>query len=1206
MNKRSRLCRRAIVAAFAITSVAHATIDISTVTVGNAGNLADTLAMNDGTSGYGSVNYAYRVGKYEVTAGQYTAFLNAVAATDSFGLYNSAMASDVAGCQIIRSGSAGSYTYSVASDYANRPVNYVSWGDAARFSNWLANGQPTGTQSAATTETGSYSLNGATTASSLLSVTRSAGATWVITSENEWYKAAYYNPITASYSQYATGSDTLPSNDLLAIDPGNNANYLASSTDSTIGSPYFRTEVGTFGNSDSFYGTFDQNGNVWEWNESTYLDLFREMRGGSIGSFDVTLAASFRYFDEANFESNAVGFRVASTVVAAVPGDFNGDGSADSVDIDLLFGATQGTIPPASSTFDLTGDGVVNATPDSADSDADYWVRIVKATEYGDADLDQRVDFDDLLVVASHYNASAGTWAEGNFDGVDGVSFNDLLLLAKHYNFSATAAHEASLDATFAADWALAQSLVPEPGFLSALLFGGAAMRRRRTPRADRWPKERQLVESLESRRLLSAALPKIYVIYNGTNNATVINPYSSQGVAISATGGAVTVTNTSGIGGIEFDLLGTSSAGSLTVSSNSPATFVMSNLNLANASGAAIAVTGGQAHTFISKAGTTNTLADGSASAKNGTLQSDGKITFSGSGVLNLTGVKKHAIVTTSSIDVQSSSIHVASAASDGLHSEGFAMSGGTVTVAASLGDGIDAGDGAVTVSSGTINITSTAADVKAVKTGLNTMTFTGGALNLNVSGSASKAISAKGAIGISAGTFGITLSGAALLTASGSGFETAYSTGIKSDGTINISGGTFIITATSAATGARGISADGAISVTGGTIQVSVAGNGANYTNASGVADSFSAAAFASDAAITITGGSVTTTSSGTGGKGLKSDGTITIGNASGGPTLNVTTTGSRFLTTGTDYNHPKTMVAGGAISILNGTNTLASTDDGIHSDVSITISGGTNRITATSATASVGEGVEAPLINFTGGTTNITATNDGINATKGLVNGGDNANDGSQLNISGGIIVVAGSDAIDSNGNITVTGGTTIICGPTNAPEEGIDYNGTFNMNGGLVVSAGSNSQMTKGMATTSTQTSLFLKSSVALAATSLLHIQNASGTEMVTFKPRNNVYWFHFSSGSMAQGTQYRVYFGGTYTGGSYVGGSSGWGMLTGGTYAVGTASLRSTFTTSTTSKVNTITMSSAAATSESLDGSTTQRRVRATALATIVI
>ena len=64
------------------------------------------------------------------------------------------------GCGIVQSGSSGSYTYAVATAYQNFPVNFISWGDAARFSNWLQNSQPTGAQGAGTTETGTYTLNG--------------------------------------------------------------------------------------------------------------------------------------------------------------------------------------------------------------------------------------------------------------------------------------------------------------------------------------------------------------------------------------------------------------------------------------------------------------------------------------------------------------------------------------------------------------------------------------------------------------------------------------------------------------------------------------------------------------------------------------------------------------------------------------------------------------------------------------------------------------------------------------------------------------------------------------------------------------------------------------------------------------------------------------------------------------------------------------
>ena len=138
------------------------TMDMPFMTVGNPGNADDTHG-----DGYGGVDYTYNIGKFEVTAGQYTEFLNAVAATDTYGLYSTYMWRDSWGCKIQRSGSSGSYAYSVASDWADRPVNYVRWGDAARFSNWLTNGMPTGAQDLTTTEDGPYFLNGATSEAAL-------------------------------------------------------------------------------------------------------------------------------------------------------------------------------------------------------------------------------------------------------------------------------------------------------------------------------------------------------------------------------------------------------------------------------------------------------------------------------------------------------------------------------------------------------------------------------------------------------------------------------------------------------------------------------------------------------------------------------------------------------------------------------------------------------------------------------------------------------------------------------------------------------------------------------------------------------------------------------------------------------------------------------------------------------------------------------
>ena len=83
------------------------------VTVGDPGNATDS-------TGFGAVGYVYQMGKYDVTVGQYVQFLNAVAAADTYGLYNGGMATGV-NCPTIgitQSGAPGSYTYSVSGSYS--------------------------------------------------------------------------------------------------------------------------------------------------------------------------------------------------------------------------------------------------------------------------------------------------------------------------------------------------------------------------------------------------------------------------------------------------------------------------------------------------------------------------------------------------------------------------------------------------------------------------------------------------------------------------------------------------------------------------------------------------------------------------------------------------------------------------------------------------------------------------------------------------------------------------------------------------------------------------------------------------------------------------------------------------------------------------------------------------------------------------------
>ena len=290
----------------ALVSTAPAAICIETVPIGNVDNVADTHG-----DGYGAVDYAYSIGKYEVTSGQYTEFLNAVAATDTYGVYDTGMAPTSGfNCGITRTVVTGNpygiYSYSVDSAYVDRPVNNISWGAAVRFANWMANGQPVGAQTTATTEDGSYYLNGAVSRSALMAVTRKAGATWVLPTEDEWYKAAYYDADNTCYYNYATGTDTKPSNTIVDPDGGNNAN---------INSGTF-TLVGEFENSDSPYGTFDQTGNLKEWTESAYGSLDRIWRSGS--SFNVPsgyletydIDCNYNHYDPTN-DYYSDGFRIA-------------------------------------------------------------------------------------------------------------------------------------------------------------------------------------------------------------------------------------------------------------------------------------------------------------------------------------------------------------------------------------------------------------------------------------------------------------------------------------------------------------------------------------------------------------------------------------------------------------------------------------------------------------------------------------------------------------------------------------------------------------------------------------------------------------------------------------------------------------------------------------------------------------------------------
>jgi hypothetical protein len=261
----------------AITNIALADtaggINIDFVSIGNAGNTADTKVMNDGTTGYGAVGYEYRIGKYEITNAQWNAFTSAAGAPTG--------------------NPADAYDQSATIPGDQQPTNYVSWYEALQFCNYLTSGDKS---------KGVYRFSGNNAnPGDFLDIDQAAaqaayGTIYFLPTEDEWYKAAYYKGDGSGYSVYTSGLNTKP-----VADNGWNYHGGAYSTAWNVG-------TGTMEQN----GTFDMMGNVYEWNESL-IGTFRGIRGGASNSSGDDIASWDRSaLGEPFKEYGPVGFRVAS------------------------------------------------------------------------------------------------------------------------------------------------------------------------------------------------------------------------------------------------------------------------------------------------------------------------------------------------------------------------------------------------------------------------------------------------------------------------------------------------------------------------------------------------------------------------------------------------------------------------------------------------------------------------------------------------------------------------------------------------------------------------------------------------------------------------------------------------------------------------------------------------------------------------------
>ena len=323
-----------------------------------------------------------------------------------------------------------------------------------------------------------------------------------------------------------------------------------------------------------------------------------------------------------------------------------------------------------------------------------------------------------------------------------------------------------------------------------------------------------------------------VTVTYDG-GKATVNIPDDLQGVKSQVNGADVVITSDNVTDEITYIASGTSANGSLTINGSYKLTLQLNNLSLTSTTGAAIDIQCGKRIALVLPEGSTNSLADAASGAQKACLYCKGHLEVEGSGTLNVTANKSHAISTKEYLQLKKTtgSINIIRSANDAIHvGQYFQMNGGTVNIDANtVGDGIqvekttdpaDEQNGEVIIKGGVLNVTMASQDTKAIKSDAD-ITISGGTFTILANGNGSRGIQTDGnmVIGSESAETNITITAAGgKCTVPEDKDDPHNCMGIKVDTDLTVNGGT--ITVYNTGKKAKGIKVGGVYRENGGTV--------------------------------------------------------------------------------------------------------------------------------------------------------------------------------------------------------------------------------------------------------------------------------------------------------------------------------------------------------------------------------------------------